>query len=170
MPNWAFLIVRVVVSLSFCALATWIGWKLGGKPWMLLGLVFSSPAFGVAIAKPLVELSHEGLGWLAAQPLKEWEGRYYEFAGVHVRIYEDRGELWFAAKDVITAIAIPANADSLLAVYPSGCKALDGLTCLAMPTLEKLLSAHPGPESGRFLLWARREVLGPWEKKRSALP
>jgi hypothetical protein len=162
MPNWAFLLVRAVVSLSFCAFATWIGWKLGGKPWMLVALVVSIPAFGVAIAKPLVELSHEGLSWLAAQPLEKWEGRYYEFNSVHIRIYDDRGELWFAA------IAIPANADSLLAVYPVGCKVLEGLTCLAMPALEKFLSAHPGPESGRCLLWARREVIAPWEKRKVA--
>ena len=166
MPNWALLLVRMVVSLSFCAFAAWIGWKLGGKPWMLVGLVFSVPAFGVAIARPLVELSHEGLSWLAAQPLEKWEGRYYEFAGVHVRIYEDRGELWFAAKDVIQALAIPANADSLLAVYPGGCKVLEGINFLAIPALENFLAAHPGPESGRFLLWSRREVLAPWEKKR----
>ena len=53
----------------------------------------------------------------------------------------------------------------LLAVYPSGCKVLEGLVCLAVPVLERFLLAHPSTESGRFLLWARREVVGPWEKK-----
>ena len=137
---------------------------------MLVALVFTSPAFAVAIARPLVELSHEGLGWLAAQPLEKWEGRYYEFNSVHVRIYEDRGKLWFAAQDVIKAAEIAANADSLLAVYPGGCKVLQGLSCLSMQALEEFLLAHPGPESGRCLHWARREVLAPWEKKRAALP
>src|SRR5260221_13108876 len=92
---------------------TWIGWKLGQRAWALTAFVFSVPIIGVAIARPLVDLFHEGLGWLSAQPLEKWRGNYYEFGGVHVRVFEDDGALWFAAKDVITATGIRANADAL---------------------------------------------------------
>src|SRR5436190_22475950 len=103
MPNWALLLVRFSLASAASALVTWIGWKLGQRPWALTAFVFSTPIIGVAIARPMVELFHEGIGWLSAQPLEKWQGNYYEFGGVHVRVYEDDGALWFAAKDVVKA-------------------------------------------------------------------
>jgi hypothetical protein len=164
MPNWVRLLARFAVSVGPVALATWLLWRVIG-PYAFIALLILSPVIGIALAKPLIELSHEGLSWLAAQPLERWEGNYYEFASAQIRIFEYRGELWFVAADVIKSTGIVANADSLLAVYSNGCETLERQTCLTMPTLEKFLLANPGPESGRFLLWARREVIDPWEKK-----
>jgi hypothetical protein len=152
-------------GLAFAAVLTWIAWKIGGRPWALIAVLIAAPTFAWAISRPLIEVMHEGFTWVANQPLERWEGNYYEFASTQVRIFEHRGELWFVAADVIKATGIAANADSLLAVYSSGCLTLENLTCLTMPTLEKLILANPGAESGRFLLWARREVIAPWEKK-----
>lgn len=166
MPNGVRLLVRMVLGLAFVAALTWIGWKLGGKAWALIALVVAVPVFGWSISRPLVEVIHEGFTWMSTQHLEKWEGNYYEFAGVQIRVFNDGNQLWFAAADVIKATGIPANADSLLAAYQNGCKVLERLTCLNMPALEKLVAAHRGPETGRLLLWAQREVVGPWEKKR----
>ena len=164
MPNWALLLVRLLVGVSSSALMTWIGWKLGQRPWALIAFVFSTPIIGVAIARPLVELFHEGMGWLSTQPLEKWRGNYYEFGGVQVRVYEDAGALWFAAKDVVRAAGIQANADT----FHEG-RILPGskLRCLSIAEVETLLSTHRGHEAGRFVLWAKREVIAPWERKRS---
>ena len=162
------LLVRFAISISFAGALVWIGWKLGGKAWALVAVLIAAPTVAWAISRPLIEVVHEGFTWASNEPLKRWEGNYHEFAGVHVRVFEDRGELWFVAADVIKAAGIAANADSLLAVYQGGCKTLERLTCLTMPTLEKFLLANPGSESGRLLLWARREVIGPWEKRKRA--
>jgi hypothetical protein len=164
MPNWVLLLVRLVLALAASALMTWIGWKLGQKPWALVALVFSTPIIGAAIARPLVELFHDGLGWLSAQPLDKWQGNYYEFGGVQVRVYEDGGALWFAAKDVVNAVGIHANADT----FHEG-KILSGanLRCLSIAEIETLLATHHSHESGRFILWAQREVITPWARKRS---
>ena len=164
MPNWALLLVRFLLSATASALMTWIGWKLGQKPWALVAFVFSTPIIGFAISRPLVELFHEGLGWLSAQPLDQWQGNYYEFGGVHVRVFEDGGALWFAAKDVVTATGIRAHAETI----EQG-RVLPGvnLRCLSIAEVETLLAMHQGHESGRFLLWAQREVVKPWERKRS---
>ena len=166
MPNWSFLLIRFTLSVGPVALVTWLLWRFIG-PYAMIAFVMLSPLIGVALAKPLIELSHEGMSWLSQQPLERWEGNYYEFASAQIRIFEHEGDLWFVAADVIKATGIAANADSLLAVYSSGCTTLERLTCLTMPTLEKYLLANPSPESGRLLLWARREVIGPWEKKKS---
>ena len=164
MPNWALLLVRFLVAAAVSALMTWIGWKLGQRAWALTAFVFSCPVIAIAIAKPLVELFHEGMGWLWAQPLEKWQGNYYEFGGVHVRVFEDRGALWFAAKDVVKATGIEANADA----FDEG-RVLSGsnLRCLSIAQVETLLTTHRCHEAGRFLLWAQREVVAPWERKRS---
>jgi hypothetical protein len=164
MPNWVLLLVRLGLSSAFSAFVTWVGWKLGEKPWALIAFVFSTPVIGVAIARPLVELFHEGAGWLWAQPLEKWQGNYYEFGGVHVRVYEDEGALWFAARDVVQATGIRANADTFHEgrIIPEA-----NLRCLSIEEVEALLGAHRGHESGRFVLWAQREVVAPWERKRS---
>ena len=162
MPNWVLLVVRLGLSSALSAFMTWVGWKLGGKPWALIAFVFSSPAIGVAAARPLVELFHEGVGWLSAQPLDRWQGHYYEFGGVQVRVFEDDGALWFAARDVVKATGIRANAD----MFHEG-RIIAGLRCLSIAEIEALLASHHGHESGRFVLWAQREVITPWARKRS---
>ena len=41
------------------------------------------------------------------------------------------------------------------------------LLCLAIEDVEALHRTHPEPELGRLLLWARRYVIAPWERKKS---
>ena len=164
MPNWAFLLTRLVLGLAASALMTFGGFKLGGFTFALIGFVFSTPLIAVAIAKPLVEMIEEGFGWLSAQPLKKWQGNYYEFGGVQVRVFEDEDELWFAADDVIKATGISAVGGAL---PDSRLIEEIRLSCLTLGGVEALLARHRSHEAGRFLLWARREVLVPWERKRS---
>jgi len=164
MPNWGFFLLRLALGVSVSAAMTWGGWKLGGLKYALVAFVISTPAIAVAIARPLVELIHEGFTWMARQPLKKWEGNYYEFAGVQVRVVEDDGQLWFAADDVIKAAGIRAVGGTLLEshVLPEW-----DFAALTIDGVEKVLGRHRSHESGRFILWARREVLTPWERKRS---
>jgi hypothetical protein len=48
-----------------------------------------------------------------------------------------------------------------------GVQELDSLPCLDLDGLEALHEAHGNTELGRLFLWARREVVTPWERKRS---
>jgi hypothetical protein len=163
-PNWAFLLVRAVLGAAFCAGFTWLGWKLGrgDKGWTLVALVFSIPAFGVAIAKPLVEFMHDGIGWLAEHPMRKYHGRYYAFNDAQVRVIEGEDRLWFGAADVLKACGIRAVPALLPDVHE-----LDGLPCLDMAGLQRLHETFREAELGRLTLWAQREVVVPWERKRS---
>ena len=163
-PNWALLLVRLILSIGFCAGFTWIGWKLGrgDKGWTLTALVFSIPVIGMATAKPLVEFMHEGFGWLSAQPMRKYQGRYYAFNNVQVRVIEGEDRLWFSAADVLKACHIRA----VPALLP-GVQELDGLPCLDMGGLQKLHETYRETELGRLTLWAQREVVTPWERKKS---
>jgi hypothetical protein len=41
------------------------------------------------------------------------------------------------------------------------------LPCLDLDTVEKLLARRREHDPDRFILWARREVEAPWERKRA---
>jgi len=167
MPNGVLLLIRLVLSISAVAAFTWFGWKVGGKGWALIGLVFSCPLVGVAVARPLVELTHQGFGWLADQSWEQWQGRYYAYNNVQVRVYEHRGDLWFAARDVMKAIRVDRLPDELLA-RSQDCAPIPGTRMMAfnLKGLEKFAGGHGGAAAGGIVLWAQREVVGPWEKKR----
>ncbi len=160
------LLVRLVVSVAAVAVFTWVGWKVGGKGWALIGLVFSCPLVGVAIARPLVELSHEGLGWLHDMALSDLDGIYYEFNGVRVRVYEHEGKLWFVARDVMRAVGLPRLPDELL-TRSADCAPLPGTRLMAftLAGLQAFVDGR-GPGVTGIALWAEREVVKPWMRKR----
>jgi hypothetical protein len=169
MPNWALLLVRLVLCALVSALFIWLGQQVHPRAGGWIGFVFSIPLYGTALAKPLVELFGEGITWLTRQPMRHWEGRYYEFNGTQIRVYEDDDKLWYVAKDVLRATNVPAIPESFVAVHSQGFKVLadTSLTCLDFDTLEKMLARSKEYEHERFILWARREVETPWERKRS---
>jgi hypothetical protein len=169
MPNWALLLVRLALCALVSALFIWIGHQVHARAGGWIGFVLSIPLYGTALAKPLVELFEEGLTWLSRQPLRQWEGRYYEFNGIQIRVYEDDEKLWFVAKDVLAATHVSAIPGSFIATHSQGFRVLAGtrLTCLDLDTVEKVLARSREHEPGRFILWARREVETPWERKRS---
>ena len=164
MPNWVFFLVRFAAGGAVCALMTWAAWRIGGRDlgWALVAFVFSIPAVGVAIARPLVELAHEGMTWLWRKPLEAWEGRYYAFNDVHVRVFDDGERLWFCAIDVVKSAHVKALAHAL-----PGTVEVEGLPCLDIAGIEALQGSNDSVELGKFLHWARREVVKPWERKRS---
>ena len=168
MTNGQLLLLRLVLCAALSAAMTWVGWKLGGKSWGLTAFLFSTPIIGLALCRPLVEGIHEGFTWLSQRPLAKWQGSYYAFNDVQVRVFEDEDELWFAAKDVLAAVGMRSIPDSFLAIYPEGSRVIPGtrLTALNARALEQMLGKRNEHEAIRFLQWMRREVVKPWERKR----
>ena len=170
-PNWLTFLVRLAVSLAVWGAFFWVGMKLSGG--LVIGAVGFSllavPVFGIALGKPLVLLADEGFSWLWHQPMQKFQGSYFAFNNVQVRIYEGNdGRLWLVAKDVLHAVGMKGVPDSFLAVYPDGTKVLAGTLLTAMDTdsVHHLLDKRNEHESIRFLQWMEREVLKPWERKR----
>ena len=159
MSNGKLLAIRLAIGLGALAVA--------GKAFGLIGIVLAAPVLGVAIAKPLLEGISDGFTWSANQPLRKWVGRYYEFAGQQIRVLEHKGELWFAADDVISSTGIPAAGDTLLEAKSIPVDDSAHLAFLDGASLEKVLLRHRSAESSRFLLWAQRQVLAPHERKKS---
>jgi hypothetical protein len=162
MPNGVFFLVRLFFAVAGSALMTWAAWKMGGREWALLAFVFSTPLIGVAIAKPLIEMAHDGLSWLWHHPLEAWHGNYYAFNSVHVRVFDDGERLWFCAADIVHACHLKALAPAI-----PGVEQVENLPSLTIEGVERFHEGHPHPELARFLLWAQREVIMPWRRKRS---
>ena len=152
------------MGAAISVLMTWAGHALGGgdRGWTLLAAVFSIPIFAVAIASPLVHLIHEGFGWLWHRPMLKWQGRYYNFNGVQIRVLDEDERLWFCVEDVLRACEVRAIAS----VLPDT-RQVEGLHSMDMEALEHFHESHRTQELGRFLLWARREVFAPWERKKT---
>ena len=169
MNNGLLLLVRLSISVAIVAAAVWIGWSVGGKVWALVALVSLTPIVGVAIARPLVEFIHEGFGWLAASPMSKWQGNYYEFDNVQVRVYDDGERLWFCARDVLAAAGLPRTPDGLLDRRHGECATIPGtrMVGFTIAGLERF-AAGKSPDANRLLHWAQREVVGPWKKTRGA--
>jgi hypothetical protein len=160
MPNWQLFAIRLAISGSAYALIGWIAWGVNPAIGML-ALAFFSPIIGIAIARPLVELSHEGMSWLWRLPMEEWHGYHYQFNGVQVRVYEHEGETWLAASDMIKASGMPPIPDGVLAEQPGECGPIGetGVIGFTPAGVEKFFAEHPGHDAGKLLLWMRREVL-----------
>lgn len=169
MPNWALLLLRLAMCLLASAVFVWIGHTVAEKAGGWIAFVLTIPLYGVALAKPILEMTEEGFAWLSARSIREWEGRYYEFNATQVRVYEDRDKLWFVADDVVGAAGVPPIPVSFRATHRHGFVTIEGakLEAIDVDTLELYLNKNPGHDAARFALWARREVEMPWERKRA---
>ena len=142
----------------------------GGAMGIAFGLILVMPLAAKLVARQLIELAHEGFTWLSRQPLAEWEGAYYEFDGVHVRIHEVDGALWFTVPDVLKAIDLKGLPATFLATHRAELKRIPGTRndALSAALLPALLEPLRTPKAGRFLNWALREVVAPWERRHGA--
>jgi hypothetical protein len=160
------LVVRLAVCILLSVLLVKGGRAIGDKPGAVIGFVISVPAWAIAFARPLVELA-SGIAHAARmQPLRRWQGRYYAFDGVHIRVFEEDDRLYFAARDIATALHLPRGADAFLATQPDGTRVIERLTCLDADAVEAWMGTIGTRDAGRLAHWMRQEVEAPWRRKR----
>lgn len=165
--QWDSIAAKLYFALGVVALlAIPVGLAWAGL-W-LVGLLCALPMLGWLLARVLVHQGGNAFSWISSLPLRKWQGAYYSFNDVQVRVYEDEDDLWFVASDVLAAVGMRGVPDSFLAVYPDGSRVIPGtrLTGLNAGALEQMLGKRNEHEAIRFLQWMRREVVKPWERKR----
>ena len=166
-PNWVQLLGRLVLALLISAPLLGFLYFLFGKPGLVGGIVVASPLVAKLTARQLIELTHEGFSWLWHQPLKAWEGSYYAFDNVQVRVYEVDGALWFTIKDVLSAVGMRNVPRAFASTHGPQLRRIQGtmLDAVAASGIAPLMAYARDPRGGRFVLWAQREVVAPWERK-----
>ena len=162
-PAWK--VFNVVVVCAILGVFVWIAWLTPSK----LGLFLCIPLFAWLASRAIVHGGFNLFEWLSRVPYAGWNGRYYEFNNEQIRVYEHHDRLLFVADDVVRATRVAKHSDSYVAVHSDELTDIPGsrLRGYGIKQIERLANEYPGTEAGRFLLWAQREVVGPWEKKKS---
>lgn len=146
--------------LLLCIVLAYFAWQQAG----VIGLVFSSLIFGIALANPLLELMAHINILLKQSVLSGAYGRHYVFQMTTIDIVQDEHrQLWLSLNDVRLVInGFPRDA-VLFRLYPNDCvfdKKLRGSRINAL-ALVNYLQASKNVTALKFMRWIEREVIFP---------
>jgi len=159
------LIARLGIAAGFSYLAYKVG---GGHKDGLVLLVISAPVWGVLLAKPILEFVNSFVDFAKKQPYVPWQGRYYEFQGKQIRIFEDDGVLWFVDRDVLRVLDKAPTRAMRIAYGEVDYKPVEeaGGMAFSERVVLRVVSLIRHPDAGKFKFWIEREVIAPHHKKR----
>jgi len=162
-------VIRTIASIALrvaaCAIASWIAWRIFGTA----GLVFVAPLFGLAFARPLVELAATASRAMRSAHWRDVEGRHHAFGGRPVNVLEDAdGQRWIRLGDVRAIVGFTTSEGALAIAYP------DGLRRMGRPVephigaeaLLEHLGKERGPKAIRLRTWVEREIAFPARRER----
>jgi len=162
------IITSIGLRLAACGLVAWGAWRLLGET----GLAVSAPVFGIALAKPLIELAGALRDAMKRSHLRDVEGRHYAFRGHRVQVIEDADRRrWVRLADVRAVVGFTATDGALAISYPGGVRRLGRPAELHVG--EEALLAHlrkeRSPEAQRLRRWVEREIVFPARRQREKL-
>ena len=162
------LIISTVIRFGLSAFLIWLPfWKFGVNPTGAgYALLVAAPC-AFMVAKPLVAWSGEIFTFFSRQPLTKWQGIYYQFANIQIRMMEVGRELWVVDEDLLRVIGEKPSL-MLESLY-------DSLEYDLIPDTrfhgfspqgaEKVLRKSDHYEASRMLMWLQREVYKPHRRK-----
>jgi len=159
---------RIVLRVALCAALSWCVWRIGG----LVPMVATAPLWGVALAKPLIDLASEVRHRMRRHVWKPLEGRHFVFRGMPLQVLEDADHRrWVRAADVRRIVGHTASNGALALTYPNGWRLL-GQPAEPHFSDEALivhLAKESAPKALRFRHWAEREIAFPAQRLRERL-
>ena len=158
-------LLRFGTTILLCAL-----------PFYKLGVNATAAGYAVLIFFPCsFMLGKPIVGWLAEigdffqrQPLAKWQGNFYHFANVQIRMMEVGRELWVVDWDLLAVIGEKPTL-MLESVYaPHEYDLIPGTKFhgFSPDGAAKVLSNSRHFEAPRMLMWLQREVYKPHARKR----
>lgn len=162
------LAMRITIRLLLCAAVSWTVWHFGGVAVM----VMTAPLYGVALARPLIDLMSELRHGAHVAVWRSVEGRHFAFRGTPVQVLEDADHVrWIRAADVRRIVGYTASHGALALSYPNGWRVMGQPpeTHFAEDALITHLSKESSPEALRFRHWAEREIVFPAQRRRERL-
>jgi len=158
----------IALRLAVCGLIAWAAWRKLGET----GLAVSAPVFGIALARPLIELAGALRDAMKRSHFRDVEGRHYAFRGRRMQVIEDADRRrWVRLADVRAVVGFTASDGALAITYPDGVRRLGRP---AEPHVgEEALLAHllkeRSPEAARLRRWVERQVVFPARRERERL-
>ena len=159
------LALQFAPRLLACAAIAWLAWRFIGA----VGLVVTAPLFGIALAKPLIDLGSELWHRLREHQERNVEGQHYAYHGTPLQVIEDESHRrWVRVSDVRRVVGPTASDGALALSYPNGCRKLGDppQAHLSDDALIAHLGKHSDPAAIRFRNWAEREIAFPAQRLR----
>ena len=164
--------IHVLATIAFrlgcCLFASWTVWRFLGPAPMVLTL----PAYGLLLARPLIELASAVRLLMKRAHLAPVEGRHYAFRGRSVQVIEDvERRRWVRIADVRAIVGFTASDGALAISYPDGVRRLGPAVepHIAEQALLVHLRKERSAEAARLRLWVQREIVFPAQRERERL-
>ncbi len=157
--------LRIAVRLALCAAVTWAVWRVVG----VAGLVLTAPLYGVALAKPLLDLASDLRHGMRAAVWQRVEGRHHAYRGVPVQVLEDDSRhRWVRVADVRQILGHTTSDGAFALTYPNGWRLIGQppQPHLSDAALIAHLAKDASPEALRLRQWVEREIAFPAKRVR----
>lgn len=161
-------IATIAVRLAGCLLLSWLVWRSFGT----VPMVTTLPLFGIALARPLLDLASALRHEMDRAHWRDVQGRHYAYRGRPVRVVEDdERRRWVCLADVRAIVGFTASDGALAISYP------DGVLRIGRPpephVRDEALLAHlekeRSAEAVRLRIWVEREIVFPARRERERL-
>jgi hypothetical protein len=146
-----------VLRTLFCAGVSWLLWRFIGWQTAILSVVI----WGVLLAKPLLELIATWFNWAKREPYAKWQGNYYEFVNVQIRILVRSDGLWFCARDVLQVIGEKPvrGLENIYSATEYRRFEDERIAAFSERGVERVLRRSRHRDAARMWLWLEREVI-----------
>jgi len=159
-------ILRFGLTISLCSLPfIKMGVNVTAAGYSLL--LFFPCAF--MLPKPIMGWAEEFGTFVSRQPLRQWQGIYYQFANVQIRMMEVGRELWAVDTDLLRVIDEKPTLmlESLYDAHEYDVILGTNFHGFSPEGVEKVLMKSTHFEAKRMLMWLQREVYKPHRRKRA---
>jgi hypothetical protein len=161
-------LLQVALRVLLCAAVSWAVWRVGG----MVAMVCTAPLYGVALARPLLDLVSELRYLMRVAVWRPLEGHHFAYRGRSVQVLEDDDHgRWVRVADVRAVIGHTASDGALALSYPGGWRQMGRPTepHLSDDALLAHLAKHGSAEAVRFRRWVEREIAFPARRVRARL-
>jgi hypothetical protein len=158
--------IMILIRAAICGAVTYAASRIS-----MIAAVASVALWGALMAKPIIELAANWFNWARRQPYEKWQGNYYEYANVQIRIIElgtgSTQRLWFVASDVLKVLGERPTRKLELIYNNDEYRVLpnESLAAFSEEGVRKCLTVSRHPQSVAMLLWIEREVIKPHRRK-----
>lgn len=153
-------LLKIALRTLGCAVLTYAAWLKFGNTM----LAICAPLFGVALARPILDLFEEANHANTRAAFRDVHGRHFVYKGTPIDVMEDSESYrWLRLADVRKIVtALPADG-VLRGMHPDGLLDInsDRDSCIKAEALLAYLQKATEPASLRFKLWLEREVVMP---------
>jgi len=158
-------LAMLALRVALCIAVSWLAWWSAGAT----GFVTSLALWGLALARPLLDLAAELRHTLRHAVWHELEGRFHAYRGTPVQVLEDDdGGCWLRVADVRRIVGFTASDGALALSYPQGWRSAGRPPepHLSTEALLRHLGKESSSEALKFRHWVEREIDYPAQRRR----